>query len=167
MVQGTLGQHDFPIAVVKAFETVGGTLAPVIELPDEINLGSIGRPFTEDPPASGGVMQAIIVVGVGKLHKVARATSELGDLVHSILVATVDGFTVRLQPRVIVDDCKILFLSHIAQFYVGDDYKGTPLATIIDFFSSTFSTICPKTIANRWGFLRKKDEKMMVYRKKH
>ena len=57
-------------------------------------------------------MQPIVVIGVGKLHEVSRAAGELGYLVHSVLVASVDSIAVGLQPGVIIDDRKILFLSH-------------------------------------------------------
>ena len=112
VVHGALGQNDFPIAVVQPFQLVGGTLAPVIELADQINLSRIGGPFTEHPVAVGRAVQAIVVVGVGKLDQIARTARELGYLVHSILMPPVDGVAVRLQPRVIVDNRKILFLPH-------------------------------------------------------
>ena len=82
------------------------------ELADEINLGSIRGPFTENPAAIGCAVQAIVVVGVSKLHKVTRATRELVNLVHCILVTTIDGLAIGLQPWVIIDDRKVLFLPH-------------------------------------------------------
>ena len=112
MTHGTRGKRDFPVAALETFQAIRGTLTPIVELADEINLGSIGSPLAEHPTTISSAVQAIVVVGIGKLHEVSRAAGKFGNLVHSVLMAPVDGVAVRLQPGVIVDNRKILFLPH-------------------------------------------------------
>ena len=109
-----LGQHNLPVAVLETLEAIGSTLAPIVELAHEIDFGRIGCPFAEYPALACAV-QAIIVISVGKLHKITRATRQLFYLVHSVLMTSIDGVAIRLQPGIIIDDCKILSLSHNGQ----------------------------------------------------
>ena len=125
MTHGTLGQFNLPVAIFQTFHLIGGTFTPIVELPDEINVGSIGGPFTEHPTAILCTVQTIVVISVSKLHKLAGSACKFGYLVHSILMAPVDSLTVGFQPRVIVDNRKILFLSHNRSVLFGELCKGT------------------------------------------
>ena len=95
VMHGTLRKLDFPVAVIQAFQPIGGALTPIVELAHQINFGRIGRPFTEHPTAFNTV-KAIIIIGVSKIIKITRAASEFGDFVHCVLMTTVDSIAIGL-----------------------------------------------------------------------
>ena len=115
MFHGALGQHQLPVAVVQSLHAVGGTFAPVIELSYHIDVGGVGRPLAQHPSPVFSAVQAVIVVGVGKIAQRALAAGEFSDFIHSVLMTSLDGLCVRFKPRVVLDDgqCGLFFLGFL------------------------------------------------------
>ena len=103
VLHGPCRQLYFPVAVGHWLHAVGLALFPVAEGAHQVDACGMGRPLAQGPALLVAV-QAVVVVGVGKVVEIAAAARELLNLAGSVLVTALDGCCIGLEPRVVVDD---------------------------------------------------------------
>ncbi len=112
---GVLGQLELPVAVAHRLHVIRCTLAPAVELAYDKDVGGIRRPFAQHP-ALGGVVQPVVVIGIGKVAQPTTAAREFIDLAQCIIVAANYGLLIGLKPRIIFYYSKLLLLSFCCHF---------------------------------------------------
>ena len=107
MFDGISGKFQFPIHHVFPAQLVLRMFFPVIEVSNQVDFRSIGCPFSENPSILCA-MQSKIEVSV--CHVRQQHFSIIGQFLQLVLyelMPTIDGFFVRGQPRVILDECQL------------------------------------------------------------
>ncbi len=108
VLQVFLLQLQLPVArAFYALAAVALILAPVVEVADEVDVGGVGCPLAEHPPARQ-LMQAVVEVAGGKVREGALAVlRQLVQLPHGVVVAPADGLLIGFQPRIVLHDADV------------------------------------------------------------
>ena len=115
MIKEHVREHYLPVSASYRLECIYITAFPVVELTDDIYLGSIRRPLAEHPVTLIITMQTIIHMIVHTLAQRAVHRHPLLGLKNHFMPA-VDHILIRHQPFVIVIDHLFSFCAHIAIF---------------------------------------------------
>ncbi len=108
VADGIAFEFQLPHTVFLGLEGIFFKLLPFGEITDERNRGGIGSPFAEHP-AVGRAVEPEIIVRVGKRFELAVRAAQFQLFVYGIIVSSYDGGSIRLEPRVILEDVESLF----------------------------------------------------------
>ena len=115
-------QTQLPVAgAFNALAAVVLVLGPVVEVADEIDVGSVRCPLAEHPSAVQ-LMQAEIEMAGGKVGEaLLTIIGELTDFPECMVVTAADGVFIRLQIGIVLYECNMLrcfLLSLLGVFFL-------------------------------------------------
>ena len=104
-------EYDFPVSATDWLGSINLVTLPVVEVTDQVNLGSVRCPLTENPITDSVTMHAIEHMVIDALRQ--RAVHRVAVLqVHDHLMTTVNDILIRLQPLVMVVNHIAFLLCH-------------------------------------------------------
>jgi hypothetical protein len=118
MADGVGGEYALPRARAELVEAIFGAFLPLAEVAHEPHLGGVRGPFAEHPRAVVLSVQAVIVVGVGKVGQGVAVGCEFGLAAFGVGVTAFDGFGVGFEPRVIFQELQASALVYSFSLHV-------------------------------------------------
>ena len=103
MLQRFLRELEFPVScTLNTFSTILWRLFPVIEITNQIDISSIGSPFTEHP-STVSLMQTEILVAIGEITQgLLTVLGQLTQFPQSMIMSALNCILIRFQIGIIL-----------------------------------------------------------------